>query len=105
LPRHIFVIGSLLLLCVCRESVALEDIDVISRTFQGIGRSAWGAVEVELGGTTRTEEGAYQFCSRLTEAGAKVVCIYGWWLPEGTIYAAKNPDTIKAIRRWLDTSP
>jgi hypothetical protein len=61
----------------------------------------WGAVEIEFVPATRGKEAAYEELSRLTDAGAKVLCIFGWWEDKDHPFAANTPDTVAAMKRWL----
>jgi hypothetical protein len=78
------------------------NLDTTSQVYNNLGYSAWGAVEIELSDATRSENGAFQFLSKLADRGAKVICIFGWWEHKGHQFEAKTPGAIEAMHNWLE---
>lgn len=77
------------------------DIPTLGRDFRKMRQPDWGAVEMEFGNNSRTEKGANAHLDALTREGAVMMCVYGWWEPEGHQFSARTPGVIAAIKRWL----
>ncbi len=92
----------------CRPGVTVMDgvcdIKVIGDEFRKMRQPEWGAVEMEFGNNSRTEKGANEHLDSLTRNGAVMMCVYGWWEPEGHQFSARTPGVIAAIKRWLSGS-
>ena len=89
----------------CRPGVTVMDgvvdIPTLGRDFRKMRNPDWGAVEMEFGNNSRTEAGANAHLDALTREGVMMMCVYGWWEPEGHQFSARTPGVIAAIRRWL----
>lgn len=89
----------------CRPGVTVTpewcDLDAVAGTFRSAGQPAWGAVEIEITNAIRDEAAALAYLNRLTACGAKLICVYGWWEPEGSIFQVRGTGAVKAMRQWL----
>ncbi|MDR3626821.1 MAG: discoidin domain-containing protein [Ignavibacteriaceae bacterium] len=80
----------------------LINIDTTSKIFNNLQYSEWGASEIDFSNSTRTEQGAAQLFDHLSEAGAKMMCLFGWWITAGDQFEVKTPGVIEAISNWLN---
>ncbi len=64
-------------------------------------RREWGAVEYEVTESTRDTDAGLRYLERLTQEGARVICVYGWWDPPGTPFAVLGTGAPEAFSRWL----
>ena len=79
------------------------DISAVIDAFHKRGERAWGAVELEITDAIREEKAALDYLSRLTDAGARVIAIYGWWEAEGNPFQVRGTGAVKAMQRWLQS--
>ncbi len=86
-------------------TVPWTDVGRASAMLAERGRPEWGAVEVEFTEFVRDEAPAHAYLESLIAGGAKVICIYGWWEPEGHPFAVRGTGAVEAIRRWLASGP
>ena len=77
------------------------DRGITEKTLAKMGCSEWGAVEVEITKSTRSEPAALAHFDWLTKHGAKVICLYGWREKPDSIFAIQSTGAVPAIRRWL----
>jgi hypothetical protein len=82
-------------------TVPWTDVDRAAKQFRALGRSEWGAVEVEFTDSTRTEEGALRYITSLSDSGARVICVYGWWEPPGHMFGVRGSGAVAAMKTWL----
>ncbi len=80
-----------------REKAAAE--------LRAAGRQEWGAVELEVTPNTRTEEATLEHFDWLASRGARVLCLFGWWDAEGSMFAVRGTGAVAGIRRWLADTP
>jgi len=78
------------------------DIDRAAAIFRDHDRREWGAVEVEFTDATRSEDAALSYLESLTNGGARVICVYGWWEQPGHPFAVRGSGAVAAIKRWLE---
>ena len=90
----------------CRPGITVTEpwcnLSVAARTLHNNGAKAWGAVEFEFTDSTRKEEAALAYLERLTQEGAKTICVYGWWTDENNPFRVRNTGAVPAMHRWLN---
>jgi len=77
------------------------DIGRAATIFRERGRRQWGAVEVEFTDATRPEEAALSYLESLSDSGARVICIFGWWEPVGHLFGVRRSGAVPAMKQWL----
>lgn len=77
------------------------DLDRVVEVFEDAGRSAWGAVEIEITADMREADAIERYFERMTTRGARVICLYGWWEDADNPYCVRSTGAVEAIARWL----
>jgi len=78
-----------------------HDFPRVTAGIRRMRRSVWGAVEVEFTDENRSEPAALAYLNRLEEAGARLICVYGWWERSDHIFGVRGTGAATAMGRWL----
>lgn len=70
--------------------------------YAAAGKTSWGAPEIEITQEVRTSDGTLAWLNSLSNAGAKVLAIWGWWEGPSSPYAVHGTPAQEGIARWLD---
>lgn len=73
-----------------------------AREIQQAGYTDWGAVEIEITGTIRDASSCLAHLEELTDLGARVICVYGWWEKSDNEYSVQGTGAVEAMRHWLN---
>lgn len=78
-----------------------HDFGKVTAGLRRMRRSVWGAVEVEFTDENRSEPAALAYLNRLEGAGARLICVYGWWERPDHIFGVRGTGAAAAMGRWL----